>query len=187
MTQSLRIICARLCYLQLAAENILLHAFQLQMLLDYNYLSTETIILWFCEASSYLGLRKRLLASLKFHFRVVPRLCFKARLSAKPLVEKWFFNLMQIKLIFTRKVLYLSSFWKLEFLNLGSSLFLDRWNRQTDKLIFVEKDPCPDKVTLMPRNWCQFRFPLWKFYYIVGWWYSCKIHHSVQERAISSV
>ena len=31
---------------------------------------------------------------------------------------------MQIKLIFTRKVLYLASFWKWEFLNLGSSLFM---------------------------------------------------------------
>ena len=52
------------------------------------------------------------------HFQVVLNLCFKARLSAKPLIWKWFlFQLVQKKLIITRKVLYLKprfeseSFW----------------------------------------------------------------------------
>ena len=52
------------------------------------------------------------------HFQVVLNLCFKARLSAKPLIWKWFlFQLVQRKLIITRKVLHLKprfeseSFW----------------------------------------------------------------------------
>ena len=46
------------------------------------------------------------------HFRVPLGLCIKTRLSAQPLIWKWFFILMQIKLIFTRKVVHLASFWK---------------------------------------------------------------------------
>ena len=68
------------------------------------------------------------------HFRVSPSLCVKTRLKAQPLIWKWFFILMQIKLISTRKVVHLTSFWKLGFLELGSGLFLnnvwtfrDRW------------------------------------------------------------
>ena len=38
--------------------------------------------------------------------------CFKARLSVKPLIWKWFFTFKQIKLIFTRTVFHLASFWK---------------------------------------------------------------------------
>ena len=37
------------------------------------------------------------------HFRLTPGLWIKTRLSAQPLIWKWFFILMQIKLIFTRK------------------------------------------------------------------------------------
>ena len=37
-------------------------------------------------------------------------LCIKTRLSAQPFIWKWFFILMQIKLIFTRKVVHLASF-----------------------------------------------------------------------------
>ena len=58
------------------------------------------------------------------HFRVPPGLCMKTKLGAQPLIWKWFFILMQIKLIFTRKVSYLASFWKLGFLELGSGLFI---------------------------------------------------------------
>ena len=46
------------------------------------------------------------------HFRVSPGLCIKTRLSAQPLIWKWVFILTQIKLIFTRKVVHLASFWK---------------------------------------------------------------------------
>ena len=56
------------------------------------------------------------------HFRVPPGLCIKTRLSAQPLIWKWFFILMQIKLIFTRKDVHLVSFWKWGFLELGSGL-----------------------------------------------------------------
>ena len=56
------------------------------------------------------------------HFQVVPSLCFKARPSAKPLIGKWFFILVQINLL-TRKVLLLASFWKWKFLELGDDLF----------------------------------------------------------------
>jgi len=56
------------------------------------------------------------------HFRVPPGLCIKTRLSVQPLIWKWFFILMQIKLVFTRTVVRLASFWKWGFLELGSGL-----------------------------------------------------------------
>ena len=58
------------------------------------------------------------------HFRVPPSLCFKTRVGAQPLIWKSFFILTQIKLIFTRKVVHLASFWKWVFLELGTGLFL---------------------------------------------------------------
>ena len=58
------------------------------------------------------------------HFWVPKNLTFKARLTAKPLIWKWFLIMMQIKLIFTTKVSHLASFWKWEFLELGNDLFL---------------------------------------------------------------
>ena len=52
-------------------------------------------------------------------------LCIKTRVSAHPLIWNWFFILMQIKLISTRKVVRLiASFGKWGFLDLGSGLFL---------------------------------------------------------------
>ena len=54
-------------------------------------------------------------------FRVPPSLCIKTRVSAQPLIWKWFFIVVPIKLIFTRKV-HLTLFWKWGFLELGSSL-----------------------------------------------------------------
>ena len=44
--------------------------------------------------------------------RVPTGLCIKTRLSAQPLIRKWFFIFMQIKLIFTRKAVDLASFSK---------------------------------------------------------------------------
>ena len=54
----------------------------------------------------------------------------KTRLSAQPLIWKWFFILMQMKLICTRKVVHLASFWRWGFLELGSGLFHESlsWN-----------------------------------------------------------
>ena len=57
------------------------------------------------------------------HFRVPLGLCFKTRVGAQPLIWKSFFIFMQIKLIFTRKVVHLASFWKWGFLELASGLF----------------------------------------------------------------
>ena len=57
-------------------------------------------------------------------FPSYPSLCFKARVSAKPLIWKLFYIFMQTKLIFTKKVSHFASFWKWEFLELGNSLFL---------------------------------------------------------------
>ena len=56
------------------------------------------------------------------HFRAHPGLCIKTRLRARPLIWKWFFILMQAKLILTRKVVHLASFWKWGFLEFGSGL-----------------------------------------------------------------
>ena len=44
------------------------------------------------------------------HFRVPLGLGFKTRVGAQPLIGKSLFILMQIKLIFSRKVVYLASF-----------------------------------------------------------------------------
>ena len=57
------------------------------------------------------------------HFRVPLGLWFKTRVGAQPLIWKSFFILIQRKLIFTRKVVHLASFWKWGFLELGSGLF----------------------------------------------------------------
>ena len=56
------------------------------------------------------------------HFWVPSGLCFKTRVRGWPLIRKSFFILMQIKLIFTRKVVHLASFWKWRFLERGSGL-----------------------------------------------------------------
>ena len=61
------------------------------------------------------------------HIRVPPGLCFKTRVGAQPLIWKWFFILMQIKLIFTKKVVHLASFWNWGFLELGSGLSFCQW------------------------------------------------------------
>ena len=61
-----------------------------------------------------------LLVSATGHFGVPPGLCFKTRVGAQPLIWKWFIILLQIKLIFTRKVVHLASFWKWRFVELGS-------------------------------------------------------------------
>ena len=47
----------------------------------------------------------------------------KTNLSAQPLIWKWFFIVMQIKLFSTRKVVHLASFWNWRFLEIGSGLF----------------------------------------------------------------
>ena len=46
------------------------------------------------------------------------------KLSAQSIIRKWYFILMQIKLVFTRKFLPLASFWKWEFLEYGNGLYV---------------------------------------------------------------
>ena len=65
------------------------------------------------------------LFKVKGHFRVASSLCSKVRLSAKPLIWKWVFIVMKIKLIYTTKVLHLVSFWKWEFLEPRNDLLHD--------------------------------------------------------------
>ena len=62
------------------------------------------------------------------HVRVPSGLGIKTRLSAQPLIWKWFCILMQIKLIFTRKAVNFASFWKWGFLELGSGLLFGSFN-----------------------------------------------------------
>ena len=52
-----------------------------------------------------------------------PLICFKARLSAKPLIWKRLFILTQIKPICTARVSHLVPFLKWEFVELGNGLF----------------------------------------------------------------
>ena len=66
---------------------------------QYNvwwYTSNWRLLLFYNAALNAIG-----------HFRVPPGLCIKTMLSARPLICKWFFNPMRIKLIFTRKVVHL--------------------------------------------------------------------------------
>ena len=72
-------------------------------------------------------MKEQLSAQTRGHFR---DLCIKTRLSAQPLIRKWFFILMQIKLIFTRKVVHLASFWKWGFLEVGSGLLQCDYNNR---------------------------------------------------------
>ena len=62
-------------------------------------------------------------ASLNRPFPSSPGSLFQKKVGAQPLIWKSFFIFMQIKLIFTRKVVHLASFWKWGFLELGNGLF----------------------------------------------------------------
>ena len=84
------------------------------------------------------------------HFRVPPGLCFKTRLSAQPLIWKWFFILMQIKLLSTRKVVHLASFWKWGFLELGSGLLY--WGIQCNVVTPSCSNKPSSNVLLTERN-----------------------------------
>ena len=67
------------------------------------------------------------------HFWVPPGLYIKTRLTALPLIWKWIFILMQIKLIFTRKVAHLASFWKWGFWNSAVAFCLWHWRHKQYK------------------------------------------------------
>ena len=70
---------------------------------------------------------------LKRPFPSSPGPLFKMRVGGQPLIWKSIFILMQIKLIFTRKVVPLASFWKWGFLELGSGIFGGRfWTEERE-------------------------------------------------------
>ena len=79
------------------------------------------------------------------HFRVPPSLWIKTRSSAQPLIWRWFFILVQIKLIFTREGVHLASFWKWGFLELGSGLLkrLLCWKRTRKRVSELGKRKKP--------------------------------------------
>ena len=75
------------------------------------------------------------------HFQVPPDLCIKTGLSAQPLIWKWFFIAMQVKLIFTN--VHLTSFWKWGVLELGG-----RWPiHMTVKMTFADSDYLTENQT----------------------------------------
>ena len=73
------------------------------------------------------------------HFQVDSSLCFKARLSVKPLIWKWFFILIQINFIFTRKVLHLALFRKWEFLELGNGQLRFAVTERVERVVVLNK------------------------------------------------
>ena len=95
--------------------------------LTKNY-SSMLLVLWCRSASNFsltyhcLNVQMMINMMRIGHFRVPPGLCFKTRVGPQPCIWKSFFILMQITLIFSRKVVHLASFWKWGFLELGSGL-----------------------------------------------------------------
>ena len=78
------------------------------------------------------------------HFQVAPSLCFKARLSAKPLIRKWFLYSYANKLIITRKVLHLASTLKWDILEsemLPGSCIVELSFNQCSETIFHVRAP----------------------------------------------
>ena len=72
-----------------------------------------------CECFSFLSFKHVLQPKTKGHLQVAVSLCLKARLSTTPLTSKWFFLLVQIKLIlqqrfYTWRRFESESFWNSE-------------------------------------------------------------------------
>ena len=95
--------------------------------LTKNYWSM-LLVLWCRSASNFsltyhcLNVQMMINMMRIGHFRVPPGLCFTTRVGPQPCIWKSFFILMQITLIFSRKVVHLASFWKWGFLELESCL-----------------------------------------------------------------
>ena len=103
-------------------------------------------------------------------------LCFKERLSAKPLIWEWFFNIMQIKLShFHKKGFALASFWKWEFLELGNGqtirLIYDHytmhmwhfWSGKVTRTIIFTSCSSPNIYKYQEPRLLQIRIPSWLF------------------------
>lgn len=89
---------------------------------------------------SDMNTKETLLCSSQGHFWAAPSHWFEASLNTKPLIWRWCFFLVQVNLIFTRKVLLelLASFQKWEFLELGNDLLIwpSFWRMRCIKLYF---------------------------------------------------
>ena len=77
----------------------------------------------FCYRNEKQSLSMCMCRNLNKHFQAIPSLCFKVRLSEKPLIWKRFFILMSIKLVLTRKVLHLAMFGKCKVAEIGNGPF----------------------------------------------------------------
>ena len=92
-----------------------------------------------CEESSNCVYKSRGAPAREISdLRVPPGLCFKTRVVDQTLTWESFFILMEIKLIFTRKVVHLASFLK------GRVFGTQKWPIILDLLIitfFVTKNP----------------------------------------------
>ena len=75
---------------------------------QFNYFAPHQTFCFPSTATTFLLCSLHFHHNIMGHFRVPPGLCFKTRVGAQPLIWKSFFILMQIKLIFTRKVVHLA-------------------------------------------------------------------------------
>ena len=132
---------------------------------------------------------------------VGPRLCVKARLSSKLLLWEGIFILMQIKLIFKRKVLHLTSFSKMNFSEIESVLLLFKssrmrresetgvWHRLRWHILTSTKDKsvprlllsCKHTFLLVPRFLAHADNPETKVLSYLCWIYSCVFRQPSEE------
>ena len=113
----------------------------------------------------------------KWRFRVALSFSWKARLRTKPLIWKCFFIFIftQIKLIFTRKVSHLASFWKWEFLELGTpfnfSLLTDWFSppvtRELVRTLSIDSQEVGKKVQLLLRLTLLSFYPIKSIYKVI--------------------
>ena len=132
---------------------------------------------------------------------VGPRLCVKARLSSKLLLWEGIFILMQIKLIFKRKVLHLTSFSKMKFSEIESVLLLFKssrmrresetgvWHRLRWHILTSTKDTsvprsllsCNHTFLLVTRFLAHAGNPETKVLSYLCWIYSCVFRQPSEE------
>ena len=106
-----------------------------------------------------LMFKKHRLMSIS-HFRVPPGLCIKTRWSAQPLIWKDIFILLQIKLIFTSKVVHLASnfesegFWNSEVAYSRQTKFAT----ETFPIFIIVQLRCKSLQTVMHYSFLLFTF-----------------------------
>ena len=121
--------------------------------LPYLLMSYLTLVCLWCGWTGKRTVTRQEVTTKIGRFRVPPGLCIKTRLSAQ--IWKWFFILMQMKLIFTRKVVHLAS------LELGSGLFLGCVGNQIllPMVLRCGRESAPLKINLfffsfIPKEFC---------------------------------